>query len=476
MKKRALIYGCGNNFIYSARVLFRWYDIAGIADSEEAKWGQVFFGLTVKSMDAYPQESYDVILITPSHYEPIRDRLAGQGVPEERIVPMADALRGIPMEPVDLDDSREPGAEAVAILFYGGLGDFLIGKRWLCAVMNRFGLPAEYIRLYTAEKDARSLRSVMRGVLKETQIAVTDLSSPSLVEESGCAAVLWYNIFPAVVACRWEALSAYGAGFRSYLRALIEYGRERFLSNLFASSEYYRVIREYLCRHPQVKYWDMWDVTGEFGTDGLPDPGFELTEEEAGFPEEAGLVGRPYITLNTGLNAEYGKKPNLRSWDMTSWERLCVLIHQAFPNLTVVQLGIRSDAAPIGADVNLSGRTTVGEVAAVLKQAYLHVDYEGGLVHLRHAAGGGSSVVMYGPTGTELFHYPENLPVRTGACPKPCQWEYKDWFAICHNASAPLVCMRSITPEIVFARVKEYAEEHGYESQGTTEQADGSLL
>lgn len=49
------------------------------------------------------------------------------------------------------------------------------------------------------------------------------------------------------------------------------------------------------------------------------------------------------------------------------------------------------------------------KLKVILKHAKLHIDSEGGLVHLRHAIKGGPSVVLFGPTSPLSANTPSGL-------------------------------------------------------------------
>lgn len=451
-KPRALVYGMGNNFIYSARWIFDAVDVIGLVDGDSSKWGQKFFGYTVESLDTSLAHEYDVIVVTPTYAEPLVEALNVKGVALEQIVRM-QSLMPEGYRPFDIQSQVDGTGLRVAVLLYGGLGDFIVSKLWVNAVMRQYGLAPEVMHLYVHPKDVATVASVYtdcRGISVEP----INLNDVKLIPEGQYDVTFWLNMFPTVMAWDKNAVTQKSSAIDAYVKRLIGFGEEYYQSNLFASSEYYCTMQKINWK----KYIQLADVFDEF----------HFSEEECKCECDLsvdevlasyGLRERPYITLNAGLNAEYDKKTNMRAWSAANWEALAGMVRDAFPEYDVVQLGIHEDAYDIGGTVNLSGKTSVEQMKVVLKHAALHVDYEGGLVHLRHAVQGGPSVVLFGPTSVEQFGYEENIPIRTNACPQACAWHYKDWFAVCHHEQ-PGICMQSITPEMVFERVKEQLDKN----------------
>ena len=78
--KRALIYGAGNNCIFSMYELRKRFGIIGVADGDASKQGKSLFGLTVGKISDFDKDSFDIVIITPSHSASIRDALIEEGI------------------------------------------------------------------------------------------------------------------------------------------------------------------------------------------------------------------------------------------------------------------------------------------------------------------------------------------------------------------------------------------------------------
>ena len=167
----------------------------------------------------------------------------------------------------------------------------------------------------------------------------------------------------------------------------------------------------------------------------------------------------PFITIQRGQGMCDTKSTNNKLWPVTYYNQLIGLLRRQYPQCQFIQLGTNregynEDFADI--DVNLRGKTNLEELKVILKHAALHIDCEGGLVHLRHALKGGPSVVLFGPTSPDVYGYKENLNLRSTACPHPCEWITNDWLSRCARRTNKHICMESLTPQFVFEEIKKW--------------------
>ena len=184
------------------------------------------------------------------------------------------------------------------------------------------------------------------------------------------------------------------------------------------------------------------------------DYGLILPGEAVGFVEkllvEEGIRSvRPLIALN----------PNAR-WETKQWlpDRFAVLADRLVDDLgaEVVFVGAASDGGwiqKILADVkkpvhNLAGKTTILQLAALLRKAALLVTCDSGPMHLA-AAVGTKVLALFGPTD----------PVRTGPYGSENRVIQKDMdCSPCLRRSCPErthLCMEAITADEVFQEVKQ---------------------
>ena len=85
-------------------------------------------------------------------------------------------------------------------------------------------------------------------------------------------------------------------------------------------------------------------------------------------------------------------------------------------------------------------------VKCVLANSLLHVDCEGGLVHLATQLGT-KCLVLFGPTEEKYYGFKENLNVVSNFC-SPCYFAWENGNTCLRGEKEP-PCMSSITPQLV---------------------------
>lgn len=185
-------------------------------------------------------------------------------------------------------------------------------------------------------------------------------------------------------------------------------------------------------------------------------PSFLSWKEEAfSVLQRLDLKDVPYITFCRAVDAKYGEgHPKL--WPLPYYNRLIALIRKHYPKIKLVQVGTPQKAMK-GVNLNVTGKTNLEEIKVLLKYSMLHVDGEGGLVHLKHLLQG-VSVVLFGPTDPKIFGYDNNVNLTSQACKQPCEWVTPNWTEACLKGKQPAACMQQLFPEKVFDAVKTYID------------------
>ena len=200
------------------------------------------------------------------------------------------------------------------------------------------------------------------------------------------------------------------------------------------------------------------DFNGALGIgDSFRYPPF-LPENGREYLASLGLEAGNYITLHRGCDTYY-KGNVVKMWPVEHYSRLLTLLKQEYPGVTIVQMGVSETRFPqmAGCDVYTVGKTTMDQVKVLLRYSALHIDCEGGYVHLRQWLGGGTSVVLFGPTSSDFYGYEHNINIQGQGCPQPCEWLTRDWAVRCPRGFACPPCMSSITPETVMDQIRTHA-------------------
>lgn len=443
--KRALIYGAGNNCIFSMYELCKRFEIIGIADGDASKQGKSLFGLQIGKISDFDKDSFDIVIITPSYSASIRDALIEEGIDGKKLIPLEDALA----------DSEDGSNLSIAIIFYGGLGDYIIGKNWLYHLNEYADLSDAEIHAYFSGNTMENAGAVFFDSELITKILPINTDRPELIQKSAYSLVMRFSVFPMVQYLDGHSLSIFNKKLFSYAADLWKFGSENYNTGFFSSPDFYHTVSSLFRMFPDKKYHAIYDVLNNLKSPEEYHCKYSIAIDEDAYLSELGLETGNYITVNTGANEEYSRKPSTRTWGHDNWVKLISILKARLKNgIKIVRMGLSSSGGDeTKADLDLTGETNVEQAKVILKNAAVHVDYEGGLVHLRYVLNGGPSVVLHGPTSVERYGYAENTPIRSMECINACEWSERDWLTVCHNEEKPFGCMRSITPEMVSEQV-----------------------
>lgn len=159
----------------------------------------------------------------------------------------------------------------------------------------------------------------------------------------------------------------------------------------------------------------------------------------------------PYLVLHsTSMRA--GFMPYNKEWGVENWRRLVGRLEKIIPT---VQVGFPEDP-PLAATMDLRGRTTLRETAALIRRSHGVVCHEGFLMHLARAVDR-RSVVIYGGTqfpGHTGYQSNENI-FSSPEC-APC-------FRLLECPEKDRRCLSMISVDMVLERVLRMLERHGEE-------------
>lgn len=166
------------------------------------------------------------------------------------------------------------------------------------------------------------------------------------------------------------------------------------------------------------------------------------------------LVGKKYITIQRGSNVGNHVNESPKNWPLEYYNQLTAFIKKKYPEYKIVQIGNASEESTDlnNIDINLVGQTTLEQVMILLKKSNLHIDGEGGMVHLRKAVHGGVSIVLFGPTPVDIFGYKSNYNLRKTTCKMPCASLFDAWQRKCLIFNRP-ICMYDLKPKFVMQYV-----------------------
>ena len=162
------------------------------------------------------------------------------------------------------------------------------------------------------------------------------------------------------------------------------------------------------------------------------------------------LSGIAFATIHHGSDKKMAAAGGVQTKNLPTqaWNKIAAGI--AASGLKVVQLGEAHETLVDGVDIDLRGKTSLIETAFMLKMASVHVDTEGGLVHLARAMNT-RSVVAFGPTPVGFFGYPQNDNIAPPVCGN-CWWTSNRWATQCPRDLPEPECMSAHSPALLAER------------------------
>ncbi len=164
-----------------------------------------------------------------------------------------------------------------------------------------------------------------------------------------------------------------------------------------------------------------------------------------------------YITINHGVDMRkvgIDQSPT-KVWPSEYFEKYINDFKDSYKGIEIIQLGDNNQEPIRGADRYIFGQN-FEVVKYIIKNSMLHVDDEGGLVHLATALGT-KCIVMFGPTPIDILGYDENINVCANACPG-CFSYVSDWNAKCILGNKEAKCMYSIKPHLIMEKTRSYLD------------------
>lgn len=184
-----------------------------------------------------------------------------------------------------------------------------------------------------------------------------------------------------------------------------------------------------------------------FGGESLPVP------QDPSVVARLGLRPLGYITVHNGFDTGFVISGRRATKCYPHFGAVVARLKAALPHLQFVQIGTVTSEPIAECDLVLLNKTSLDEVAGLLAQAVLHLDNEGGLVHLA-ACLGTRSAVVFGPTPSDYFGYPDNINIAPPVCGN-CWWMTRTWMDVCAKGYDAPRCMTEQDPQTVAARVLE---------------------
>ncbi|WP_312635385.1 hypothetical protein [Oscillibacter sp.] len=172
--------------------------------------------------------------------------------------------------------------------------------------------------------------------------------------------------------------------------------------------------------------------------------------------ERHALTGRRYITVNFGADKNMGGTAQTKLLPVSTLMEFITAFKAKHSDILVVQTGVKNSLALDRAD-RYAFDCRLEETAILLKSSLLHVDCEGGLVHLASQLST-PCVVSFGPTPSYYYGYPRNENIVSPVCGE-CMSVTGQWSKVCPRGLQQAVCMAAITPQMLLERAEKILKE-----------------
>lgn len=331
---------------------------------------------------------------------------------------------------------KSSGPLRVGIKLGGGIGDFVIRLNWICAFYKHFKHQPMIIEL--GAHNVKTLKSFAPDF-------ISDIFSSKQFEQRKYDLVISLDVRVPLV--QFACPDRFSGALRKYIEKLLDFGRE---NKPFILMLPYRDSLTHNVLSSSVKWYQHPDIIGEFSLTEdflLPIP----LEKEAETLKKFNLLPQKYITVNREVGFERVTE-STKLWPLDYYRELVEKLKKHYPDYEILEIGTGKGERIGNTHRNLAGKTSLEEIKVILKNAVLHIDNEGGLVHLRHALKGGASCVLFGPSSPEVLGYSENLNLRGTACSVCCEFYSNHWQQSCLKGKR--VCMESLSPSYVFEQIE----------------------
>lgn len=334
----------------------------------------------------------------------------------------------------------------IAVQLRGGIGDQLIGCNYVKALKDKLNDANIKIDVYC--------RSVVNELFLSGTAFINSVSPESDFNPSDGMYDLYIRLdrFPVILECDEEKIQHHQTLYK-YVSLVQNF--KKLHQNVFFTgrSEFDSICNIYTLIKGQKRFNQM-DIDGFLGIGEKFQyaPKIQQTDVFQKFK-----IPKKFITIHRGVDTNRTCNSN-KLWPMESYNQLIKMIKSEFPEYTIVQLGVNKERCPDmeNVDINLVGKTSMTDMVYILKKSLLHIDGEGGQVHIRHAINGGKSVVFFGPTSVDFYGYSENINLYSNVCPHWCEHIKERWDEGCLKTGGIPLCMVKISPEMAFAKIKAY--------------------
>jgi hypothetical protein len=324
----------------------------------------------------------------------------------------------------------------VLMLSAGGMGDCLI-LTYLAALVRTY-LPVDYLAVGFESNQ-------IKEIFADTGLADVELALNHETRDSLFSVATAIDVFDIVIDVRYSAVAFFPPKSRvplEYQLTVRSFSEPWFKYNIF---DWPHLNHHFAKAAVEAKFtaYSLFPNSLALG-DVKMKPVMDIEPIHSASIEELLSSKKTIVCLGIGSDAKMAGDNGLstKTVPMETIDSTTATLNNL--GYLTVQLGMAHEPLIKGVCIDLRGKLTVRESAAVLKIAVCFLGVEGGLVHMAKAVGT-PSVVCFGPTPARFFGYEENINISREGC-TPCWWTTREWMTKCISSSKQRGCMTAITP------------------------------
>lgn len=453
---KVVLFGAGKrgSIFWRQNENVRWCDICLVVDSNHLK--KKDFPVQVSAPeDIYKLTQFDYIIITAlsdKARNEIYNSLRSNGIPSNKIIEGEDYYyEGGNFETIiytQQETNKDDTILKIGLEFMnGGIGDYVILLKFY----------QELVKLAPeSEIDLLSYFSFISKSIVESimyrQKNIRNIKSGLLMKDeySQYDVVIHLDFEPRLLWMDYTKVIKFSLQLAKKMEQLYEYQKKENVDFIVDNTRRIIMDKSKMCG------WNRYTVMGVNHTFEISDQYSRLYINNEFESEYKNLkLNIPYITFNYGANNKCENKHQTKEWPFQYHAKLNKMLKERFPDIEIIQVGGNYVEKVPGADRYILGMH-LDVVKQILKNAILHFDSEGGLVHLATQLGT-KCFVVFGPTPVWFFGYDRNVNIEPKSCGE-CMGLTKEWQTKCYLYDKP-ECMYSILPEYVFQLLESYLVE-----------------
>lgn len=321
----------------------------------------------------------------------------------------------------------------IGVYRIGGYGDGLLGTCVIKALSRKY--PDSLITAYSTS----SVRMLWEG-MPEIHILenkhITNLNSNPVTNQRHD---LFFNLMPDC--------GAYFKPLPQLEKDIKAYAKANSIMEQYQRRQGCRNHKTPFCHENNMEALDLYNFM--FGTDATVKDMYIAKRGDLSTVLSRMSLPARYITIHDwAFNGRQTK-----SWFPEYWKTLNELLRKEY-KCPIVQIGGAGEES-LHSDIDLRGKTTFWESTEIIDKGIFHVDNESTPAHVC-AGTSHPCAVLCGATSVYWRHR-ENLNI-VGTYPcQECEGA-PDWYKVCED-NGSFGCMKSITPEYAFERIKPYMNE-----------------